>query len=80
MIKDYIKKKIKKTGTYRILEIEKNKLEDQVKNLNTTNEKLENKVNRLERINLDQERLKNSLKAEIRSLKQIYLKEDIIFT
>jgi uncharacterized protein (UPF0335 family) len=59
MIKERIKKQIKKTGTYQALELEKEHLETQV-------EKLNERVSNLEMVI-------NNLKAETRSLKEIYL-------
>lgn len=59
MVKELIKKQIKKTGTYQALELEKKRLETQVENLNE-------RVSNLEMVI-------NNLKAETRSLKEIYL-------
>lgn len=59
MIKELIKKQIKKTGTYQSLELEKERLETQVENLNERISNLEIVI--------------NNLKAETKSLKEIYL-------
>lgn len=115
MIKNYIKDGIKKTDTYRTLEIRKDKLEDEVGNLNQDNKKLKNQLeelkdkvqklssdnrkldlqlqkltttterlkNRVSRLNFENDNFKmlgNNLKAETKSLKQIYLQKDISFT
>ena len=62
MLKEYIKKQIKKTGTYRVLEIEKNKLEDQVWKLKAYNENLSIQVQNIEHLN-------NRLKSNNEKLK-----------
>ena len=58
MIKKFIKKQIRKTGTYQVLEIERNKLIDNVQELNSNKEKLENNVQEL---NSDKEKLENNV-------------------
>ena len=64
MLKEYIKKQIKKTSTYRVLEIEKNKLEDQVRKLDTDRKNLSIKVQNIEQLNNElksnNEKLKNT--------------------
>lgn len=73
MIKKHIKKQIKRTGTYQILEIENNNLKNQVEALNDRFDRIKNE-------NLDLKRLINNLKAENKSLKKIYLEEDAPFS
>lgn len=63
MIKKFFKKQIKKTGTYQVLKLEKERLKTQVENLN-------------ERIS-NLEMIVNNLKAENKSFKQIYLENDV---
>lgn len=70
MIKRYIKKYIKRTGTYRVLENEKKNLE----------EKLETQSNYINNLKKDSTILINNLKAENLSLKQIYLDKDIQYS
>ncbi|MGO9386918.1 MAG: galactosyltransferase-related protein [Methanobacterium sp.] len=59
IVKKYIKTRIKKTGTYRVLEIEKNNLEDKVQKLN--NDK-ENQKEQIKKLNNDKENQKEEIK------------------
>ncbi|MGP8024119.1 MAG: galactosyltransferase-related protein [Methanobacterium sp.] len=59
IIKKYIKKRIKKTGTYRALEIKKNDLENKVQKLN--NDK-ENQKEQIKKLNNDKENQKDQIK------------------
>lgn len=65
MVKSFLKKQIKKTGTYQLLELEKDNLENQVENL-------KGRISNLEMVI-------NNLKAETKSLKEIYL-ENVPFS
>lgn len=91
MLKKQIKKQIKKTIMYQTLEQEKNLLKNQVdtlqkdqenllnqiKNLQKEVQNLKNQVNNQQNREKDHERLINALKAENKSIKDIYLENDI---
>jgi len=66
MIKKFLKKQIKKTGTYQVLKLERDGLEDQVENLK-------------ERV-FNLEMVINNLKSETRSLKEIYLENVSVYS
>lgn len=72
MFKKQIKKQIKKTGTYKVIEIENKSLKNQL-------ETLHDHFNRVKNENLDFKRLVTNLKVENRSLKEIYLEDNISF-
>lgn len=87
MIKELMKKQMKKTGTYREVEIKAQKLKIQLQTLQDDkqkiqnhNKKLVNQVNGLQKTVDNFNYLKTNLMAENKSLKQIYLKEDISFS
>ncbi|MFA0847570.1 MAG: galactosyltransferase-related protein [Methanobacterium formicicum] len=65
MIKNFLRKQIKKTGTYQVLKVEKDGLEGQVENL-------KGKISNLEMVI-------NNLKAETKSLKEIYIEDVPVF-
>jgi uncharacterized protein (UPF0335 family) len=65
MIKNFLRKQIKKTGTYQILKVEKDGLEGQVENL-------KGRISNLEMVI-------NNLKAETKSLKEIYIEDVPVF-
>jgi hypothetical protein len=89
MIKKLIKNQIRKTGTYRALEIEKNRLETQVNKLQKDKDNyysdklieiqnLKDHVKRIHNEKLELKQLINNLKAENKSLKQVYLENNVI--
>lgn len=65
MLKNQIKKQIRKTGTYRVLEIEKKNLENQVEKLRTNNENLNDHINTLkdkvQKLNNENKKLNDKL-------------------
>ncbi|KAF5051028.1 hypothetical protein DSECCO2_423390 [anaerobic digester metagenome] len=65
MIKNFLRKQIKKTGTYQVLKVEKDGLEGQVENL-------KGRISNLEMVI-------NNLKAETKSLKEIYIEDVPVF-
>lgn len=84
MLKKHMQNQIKKTGTYRVLEVEKNDLENKInklhknqKNLKKETQNLKDHINRIHNEKLDLKRLINNLKAENKSLKQIYMEKNI---
>jgi len=83
MFKNHIKKQIRKTGTYRALEIEKNNLEKQVQKLNTDNENLNDHIkalkDKVQEVNNEKKNLNDKLIAN-RHFKDLtgFLEESLV--
>ncbi|MDI9435216.1 MAG: galactosyltransferase-related protein [Euryarchaeota archaeon] len=77
MIKEQIKKQIKKTGTYQSVEIENEKLRNHINNLQNHTNNIKSSMDKLKNENSDLKRLINNLKAENTSLKELYLETNI---
>ena len=73
MVKELIKKQIRKTGTYRVIEIELEKSKDQIQTLQKDKQNLNQEKNILQNDKLHYRSLVNNLRNENSSIKQILI-------